>query len=59
THYGWVEISSLVSTFNDLSVHGWAYESEPETAIAAGAIPEPSSMFFLSLSLPILLRRRG
>ena len=58
THYGWVEISSFVGTFNDLRVHGWAYETEPGVAIAAGAIPEPSSVLLLSLGLPVFLRRR-
>jgi hypothetical protein len=58
THYGWVEISSLVSTFNDLRVHGWAYETEPGAVIVAGAIPEPSSLLLVCLGFPILFRRR-
>jgi len=58
THYGWVEISSLVSTLKDINVHGWAYETEPDIGIQAGAIPEPSTSFLLLFCIPALLRRR-
>ena len=58
THYGWVEVSSFVSLFNDIEIHSWGYETEPNKPILAGAIPEPSSILLLSLSFPILLRRQ-
>ncbi len=39
THYGWANI-----TLGDqnLTVNDWAYESSPNTAIAASAVPEPA-----------------
>ena len=58
THYGWVEITSNLSVIHDSQIHGWAYETDPGVAIAAGAIPEPSSILLLSLSFPILFRRQ-
>lgn len=56
THYGYVEI--LSSGFNGGTVVGFAYETEPDTAIIAGAIPEPSSLLMAFGGLTILLRRR-
>jgi len=56
THYGYVEI--LSSGFNGGTVVGFAYETEPDTAILAGAIPEPSSLILIALGGTTLLRRR-
>ena len=47
THYGWIHTShdrNRASPDNEfLYIHGWAYESTPDTPIVAGAIPEPST----------------
>lgn len=48
THYGWIRLHLGVGAEtglpNELTVRDWAYESIPDTAIAAGAIvPEPST----------------
>lgn len=59
-HYGWIQLSldhELVPTegipgvvgrirFGPV-VHDWAYESIPNTPIAAGAVPEPESVAFV------------
>lgn len=63
THYGWVRIktenvggeSTLTGTIFD-----WAYETAPDTAIAAGAIPEPTSLALLAAGAGALaLSRRS
>ena len=43
-HYGWLSIQAPDNPDNRALVSGWAYESTPNTAILAGAIPEPSSV---------------
>ncbi|TWU20783.1 PEP-CTERM sorting domain-containing protein [Bythopirellula polymerisocia] len=63
SHYGWVRIktekvggeTTLTGTIFD-----WAYETTPDTAIAAGAIPEPTSLALLAAGAGALaLRRRS
>ncbi len=39
THYGWANITL---GRRSLTVNDWAYESSPNTAIAASAVPEPA-----------------
>ncbi len=56
THFGYVEI--LSSGFNGGTVVSFAYETEPNTPILAGAIPEPSSLLLASLGLLTRLRRK-
>ncbi|MEJ6581833.1 MAG: PEP-CTERM sorting domain-containing protein [Akkermansiaceae bacterium] len=56
THYGYVHLNGeRVRNFNVIS---YAYESEPNTPILTGAIPEPSTTFALFLSSLMLWRRR-
>lgn len=55
-HYGYVEIRG--SDSGRFSILSYAWESEPDTAIVAGAVPEPSTTLFLSLLAPCLWRRR-
>ncbi|MEZ5330212.1 MAG: hypothetical protein R3F19_34630 [Verrucomicrobiales bacterium] len=38
-HYGWVQVDSVGEQDFAFAVYGWAYESEPETAIPGGALP--------------------
>lgn len=45
THYGWLRMSSNYR--ESFIVHDFAYESTPNTAIVAGAIPEPSTLALL------------
>jgi hypothetical protein len=63
-HYGWVHYIGF-SNPNVVSgrdpggfINSWAYESEPNTPIVAGAIPEPSSIILAFMSGTILLRRK-
>jgi len=66
-HFGWARVSvSQVdandpSTFLDLTavIHDFAYESEPNTPIAAGAVPEPSSLGLLALGCVGVLAMRA
>ncbi len=46
TVYGWMDIERVSSTSGTL--HGWAYD-DTGAAIAAGAVPEPSSLALLAL----------
>jgi hypothetical protein len=64
THYGWIELSQATdrpSPENQyLYIHGWAYESTPDTPIVAGVIPEPSTGILTMVgSLSILLIARS
>lgn len=65
THYGWIEMSHDSTRpdplNNSLMIHGWAWETEADTPIAAGVIPEPSTGILTmvgSLSLLLITRSR-
>jgi hypothetical protein len=52
-HYGWLD-ASLVYTDPDivsLTIHGFAYETAPDTQILAGAVPLPASVLLLGSGL--------
>lgn len=55
THYGSVQLNG--KRVWDFEVLSYAYESEPNTAIIMGAVPEPSTEFILMV-LPALAWRR-
>lgn len=55
-HYGYVQVRGNPSA--SVTVLNWAYESEVNTPIVTGAIPEPSSALLMTLVFPIFLRRR-
>ena len=52
-HYGWAHLTyfydndELTNTY--VTLHGFAFENTANTAISAGAIPEPSSFLLLAL----------
>lgn len=58
-YYGWMQLSNPLPLVNG-QVLDWAYESSPNTAIAAGAVPEPSTLALLALSGVVagILRRK-
>ncbi|MFT7172261.1 MAG: hypothetical protein ACI9NQ_000470 [Paracoccaceae bacterium] len=65
THYGWVEYVGFSNTKFVANrnipggfINSWAYESEPDTPIAAGAIPEPSALSLFLLGGLLALHRR-
>lgn len=57
-HYGWVQVSAPENLSGLLEIHGWGYETVSGEPIAAGAIPEPSTIGLTALSLAGLAFRR-
>ena len=58
-HYGWVGISGYANIGQEIYIHAWAYESQPETAITIGQIPEPGAWLLASAGgLLAALRRQ-
>lgn len=57
THYGWAQLDVAGAS---ITVSRWAYESDADTAIHIGTIPEPSSFALLGLGAAGILgwRRR-
>lgn len=52
--YGWVKVSTVtnlneIGVSGDVILHGYAYESTPNTAIATGAVPEPTSLAIFAM----------
>ena len=63
THYGVAELSLGIDSANNdalyFTIHQWAWESDPDTAISASAlIPEPGTPALAVLALGSLARRR-
>ena len=56
THYGWVDLT--VGEAEGIIFHGAAFEDTPDTAIEAGAIPEPGSLALLAVGAAGLMGRR-
>lgn len=59
-HYGWAEVS-FAANLQAGSIHGMAWESDPETAIQAGAIanvPEPGTLSLVGAGVAFVARRR-
>jgi hypothetical protein len=56
-HYGYFDLSGAPNV-KGVALYGWAWETEPGTAIVAGAIPEPSTAVLCGGSAVLLWRRR-
>lgn len=63
THYGWATLNIDLTLPGTVTISEWAYETNPNTAIAMGAVPEPSSLALLALGAGGLaawrLRKKG
>lgn len=58
THYGWIDLeNSALGGGAEFKAYGWAYESEPNTPIVAGSVPEPSLATLLVLGGVALVSR--
>ncbi len=44
TFYGWVSMSYVVGSPNQVTVNGFAFENQPNTPITVAAVPEPASL---------------
>jgi hypothetical protein len=51
THYGWVRFDHVESSGSGGHIIEWAYESQPDVEIVAGAVPEPNSIVLLFAAL--------
>jgi MYXO-CTERM domain-containing protein len=58
TYFGWIGVDITNATDLTGQITSYAYENTPDTAIAAGAVPEPAGLALLALGAPFLLRRR-
>lgn len=52
-------MSTGANRVTDVTIIDWAYESTPDTAISAGAVPEPGTALLGAVSsVMVALRRR-
>jgi hypothetical protein len=58
TYYGWMRVGCPLTGINVGWVYDYAYETTPDTPIAAGAVPEPSSLALLAAGVATLFFRR-
>src|ERR1017187_275882 len=60
TYYGWAQVGCPVIGLNVGWIYDYAYETIPNTPIAAGAVPEPSTwgLFMLGATLFFVKRKR-
>ncbi len=57
-YYGWMQLSNPLALVNG-QVEDWAYESDANTPIQAGAVPEPSTLALLAVGGAALLLRKN
>ena len=55
-HYGWFRMAESNGV---LELFEWAYETQDNTAIIAGHVPEPSASLLLALPFVAFMRRRS
>ena len=48
THYGWIQLD-MAADASTVTINSWAYNDVAGAPIAAGAVPEPSSLALLAL----------
>jgi len=61
THFGWMQVDWLGEGLTggvDLDILAWGFETEPDTPIAAGAIPAPGGAGLLALAGAFTAQRR-
>jgi hypothetical protein len=56
-HYGWMALSGFFFYGQEIYVYSWAYESDPDTALIVGQLPEPTVPALLGFALWIGMRR--
>jgi hypothetical protein len=56
-HYGWMALSGFAFYGEEIYVYSWAYESDSDTALIVGQIPEPTVPALLGFALWIGMRR--
>lgn len=56
THYGWMQVT--INNTGAGTIHDWAYDDVADTAIEAGAVPEPGRALLLLAGLSAALLRR-
>jgi hypothetical protein len=54
TYYGWIQAGCPVVGLNVGWVYDYAYETMPNTPIAAGAVPEPGTLGLFALGIVAL-----
>ncbi len=57
THYGYFDLEAQHDTLG-VRIHGWAWESQPNTPILAGSVPEPGRIVLLLAGVFALVCRR-
>lgn len=57
-HYGYFDMSGAPNS-RGVALYGWGWETEPGSAIVAGAIPEPSTAALLGGSAALLWQRNA
>jgi hypothetical protein len=56
-HYGYLDITAGKG-YAGITLHGWAYETEPGVPIIAALVPEPSYTLMVGVGLLSLIARR-
>jgi len=58
-YYGWIEMSIEPDMPQNMTIHSWAYNSQPGVGLMAGVVPEPSTWaLFLCGGIALLVRIR-
>ena len=57
-HYGYFDISPATYIAPRITLHGWAWESQPGVPILASQVPEPSGLLLAGIATISLLSRR-
>lgn len=56
-HYGWIMMDFTDFGTAGGNIVGWAYESNPDTPIMAGVIPEPGTLLLVLLGMVFIIWR--